>query len=104
MKTWDLKEHIKYEIKNNKETFLTSFKNSVAKEVGKVKIKYDLETKPYKFRDGETADIAKKLTITIDFKNAVVQPHSHFEDDFCAAVTEALTENVNGLMENWGQQ
>lgn len=60
----------------------------------------DLETKPHTFQDGSKADIAKKLTIVIEFNDAIVQPHSTFEDDFCEKCADAITENVNGLYEN----
>jgi hypothetical protein len=98
MKAFDINGDVKFKIKNNQGSFLKEWGGSVAKEVKKCAIKHKLETKPHKFSNGKAA-IAKKLTIEILFKDAVIQPHTHFEDDFCTKIVEAIEENVNGMFE-----
>lgn len=100
MKTFDVNADVKFKMENSKDTFLNCFAGSVAEEVKKCSIKHNLETRKHKFSDGMTGQIAKKLTIEIEFNDAIIQPHSHFEDDFCTNVVEALEENVNGIFEN----
>jgi hypothetical protein len=101
MKQFDHVAHIKSEIESNRGTFLRAFAGDVGKEVGKINISHEFETKEHKFGDGEVGEIAKKLTIVIDFGDAIVQPHQDFENDFCVAVSEVLGNEVNGLFENY---
>lgn len=98
-KQYDLHSHCKHELKHNDSTFLDSFQYAVARELLKTKITTELETRSHKFADGK-ADICKKLIITIDFNDAIVQPHSSFEDDFARACALELEQNINGLFEN----
>lgn len=81
---------------------LTQFYGAVGEEVKKCSITTDLETKEHTFKDGTKAGIAKKLTIVIDFGSSIVQPHSDFEGDFAMSCVGALEDNINGLMENSG--
>lgn len=103
MNTFDINADVDFKVKNNQTNFLTGFGGSVAEEVKKCTIKHKLETKPHTFQDGSQAGIANKLTIEIEFNDSIIQPHTHFEDDFCTKVVEALEENVNGLFENASQ-
>lgn len=100
MKEFDVKADVEYKQKNDKHTFLNCFAGSVGKEVAKVKIEHRLQERYHKFEDGETGKVAKKLLIVIDFGDSVIQPHSHFEDDFCSPLIDAIAENVNGIFEN----
>jgi hypothetical protein len=98
--TFDVKGDVDWNIEHDKDTFLTMFGGAVAEEVKKCTIRHKLETRPHTFKDGSEADICKRLTIVIDFNDAIVQPHSNFESDFGSRCVEALEENINGLMEN----
>ncbi len=103
METFDLIKHVDWELTQDirkEKSMLCSFAGSVGEEVKKITIKHSFETRPHKFTCGTDGQVAKKLVIEIDFNEANIQPHQHFEDDFCVAITEALAENVNGLFEN----
>lgn len=100
MERFNLNDHVEFELKNNKESFLSCFGGQVAEEVKKCEITHQLKTRPHKFADGEVGQVAHELVIRIKFKDAVVQPHTHFAEDFCHALCTPLEENINGLMEN----
>lgn len=101
MKTFDMEEHIKFDKEHSKSTFLSDgFGEMVAKELNNIPIKYNLETKDHVFRCGETGQVAKKLTIEIDFDKVVVQPHDAFEETVCADIARWLECEINGILEN----
>lgn len=50
--------------------------------------------------DGEIGDAANRLIVEIDFGDAVIQPHSEFENSFIHSIIEDLANEVNGLFEN----
>ena len=99
MENFDVKKNIEFQLNNNAETFLGCFAGSVGTEVAKISIGHKLTTKTHKFSNGE-GEIAESLTIVINFNDAVVQPHSDFEDEFCSAIVDVLASEVNGLYEN----
>ena len=75
--------------------------NAVRDEVKKIAMSYVLKLKPHTFDDKETGEICEQLAIVIDFRDAVVQPHEHFEQDLCGHITEWLENEVQGLFENY---
>lgn len=99
MEKYDVKQYIEWAKTGNKDSFLNCFQGSVAKEVEKCGIKYDLKCRPHTFSDAEGI-VVDKLTIEIDFSQATIQPHSAFEEDFCGPVIEAIASEINGLFEN----
>jgi hypothetical protein len=100
MKDFNVKEAVK-DIKNyNEKSELHSFAGTVGDEVGKVEIKYNIETKGHKFQDGETGDVLQKMTIEIDFSNTLIQPHSEFESTFIHPIIETIANEITGNWEN----
>lgn len=105
MTEFNVKEHVE-EMKsirlsnpNIPPSDLSNFQGGVGDEVSKVKIKHSLETRPHKFSNG-VADVCNKLFIEIEFGEAVIQPHTAFEEQICSAIIEELAGEVSGLWEN----
>lgn len=99
MKTYDMTQHKEWAIK------IANMKGydpetAVIDYAAKTEITTEFETKPHTFKDGETGEVAKKLTITIDFKDTAIQPDSDFESHFAEVCMETLKGHIAGLWEN----
>jgi len=99
MKQFDVKDAVKDIMEYNKESELHGFGGNVSHEVEKVTIKHKLIQRPHHFKNGK-GRVAKKLTIVIEFNDAVIQPHSEFESSYVHCLIEQLANEVNGLWEN----
>lgn len=84
----------------DKQSELYHYKEAVAREVEKVKINYNFETREHTLKDGEIGDVSQKLVIEIDFSNTIIQPHTDFESGFIHVIVEQLASEVSGLYEN----
>lgn len=95
-----MREYVNFAKLSHPGSFVRDFGGSVGDELNKIGMKYQLETKPHTYADGEVGQVCKKMTIEIEFNDAVVQPHSDFEGEVCGELAETLAGNISGLIEN----
>lgn len=77
----------------------SQFGGAVGRELQKVTITTQMETRAHTFTNGE-GRVADELTIKIKFNDAIIQPHSDFEEEFAEQAAAVLAGNIAGLMEN----
>jgi hypothetical protein len=100
-KSYDLDQWEKGELADlTRQGFKPSYQGGALTETKKAKITTQFETRPHKFADGETGEVAQKLTVTIDFSDLVVQPDQDFEDHFCRLCADHISGHIEGAWDN----
>lgn len=103
MKSHDVNQHLDWAKENKDTKNFNTFAGDepVNKLLRKLKISHKLETKTHQFLNGP-CEVAKKLTIEIDFDEVAfpIQPHSTFEGDACNDLIDWAGNELNGLLEN----
>lgn len=92
---FDVVANVDHKMRNSPQHYLNCCYGNIGREVNKVSIKHRLVTRNHKYLHGGYGQVAKRLTITIDFGDSVMLTRSNFADDICGSIVDAVAYKVN---------